>query len=51
MLYEVITVSEQAKGHAEERVLDQLLPSPDYHEDDEERRKAQERWERSYNFV
>ncbi len=44
---EIERVSEQAKGHAEERVLDQLLPSPDYHEDDEERRKAQERWERT----
>lgn len=44
---EIERVSENAKEHAKERVLDQLLPSPEYHEDDEERKKAQERWERT----
>ena len=46
---EIARVSETAARHAQERVLDQLLPAPAYSDNEEERKAAQERWERTRN--
>ena len=44
---EIERVREEAALHAEERVLNLMLPEPEYPEDEEERKKAKERWERT----
>ena len=44
---EIERVKGEAALHAEERILDLMLPEPEYAGDEEERRKSRERWERT----
>lgn len=44
---EIERVQSEAALHAEERVLDLMLPEPEYSNDENEKAKAKERWERT----
>lgn len=44
---EIERVKGEAALHAEERILDLMLPEPTYSGDEEEMRKSKERWERT----